>query len=143
MSVSLPENIKNGYSEVIGLGKSNIPLCRFLASHGVKHLVARDKNPRAALGNLADELEELGVTLVTGDCYLDGIGEGHENATVIFRSPGLRPDIPQIKAAIGKGALLSSEMELFLALASEKRITTVGITGSDGKTTSTTLTALV
>ena len=142
MSVSLPENIKNGYSEVIGLGKSNIPLCRFLVSHGVKHIVGRDKKPRAVLGNLADELEELGVTLVTGDCYLEGIGEGHEEATVIFRSPGLRPDIPQIKAAIGKGALLSSEMELFLALAAEKRITTVGITGSDGKTTSTTLTSL-
>lgn len=142
MAVVLPENIRNGYSEVIGLGKSNIPLCRFLSSHGVTKITGRDRKPREALGDLADELEALGVTLVTGEGYLDGIGKGHEAETVIFRSPGLRPDIPQIAETVKKGAFLSSEMELFLELAADKKVTTIGITGSDGKTTSTTLTSL-
>lgn len=142
MALSFFEKIKNGYSEVIGLGKSNIPLCRFLASHGAKHIVGRDRKTREALGPVADELEALGVKLVTGVDYLAGIGKDHESDTVIFRSPGLRPDVPQIAKAVSGGAVLSSEMELFLEFAAEKKVTTVGITGSDGKTTSTTLTSL-
>lgn len=142
MTASLSEKIKNGCSEVIGLGRSNIPLCRFLASHGAKRIVGRDRKTREALGPVADELESLGITLVTGTGYLDGIGKGYESYTVIFRSPGLRPDIPQIAEAVSEGAVLSSEMELFLELAEEKKVTTIGITGSDGKTTSTTLTSL-
>ena len=59
---------------------------------------------------------------------------------IIFRSPGLRPDIPAFKEAVERGAVLTSEMELFFELTPA---TVIGITGSDGKTTSTTLTGLI
>ena len=119
---------------VIGLGISNLPLVRFLRSHGVA-LTARDRKDRAALGDVADELRALGVPLILGEDYLKDITED-----VIFRSPGLRPDLAPLKQAEARGAEITSEMELFFSLTPAL---TVGITGSDGKTTTTTLTYLL
>lgn len=118
---------------VVGLGISNLPLIDFLLSHGA-HVTGRDKKTRDALGDVATQLEKKGVRLITGDGYLDRLDEG-----VIFRSPGLRPDLPQFASAVANGAVLTSEMELFLTLTPA---TVIGITGSDGKTTTTTLTGL-
>ena len=80
---------------------------------------------------LAD-FEARGVRFVTGEGYLAEI-----RADVIFRSPGIRPDIPEISAAIEKGADLTSEMALFCDFT---KANIIAITGSDGKTTTTTLT---
>lgn len=60
------------------------------------------------MGALADELERGGCTLRLGPDYLEGL---HED--VIFRTPGLRPDMPQIAAAVSDGSVLTSEMEAF------------------------------
>lgn len=119
---------------VIGIGISNLPLVRFLVAHGVI-LTARDKRSPEALGTTAEELSSLGVRLITGEGYLDDIDED-----VIFRSPGVRPDLPPLCEAVARGAILTSEMELFLELTPA---TVLGITGSDGKTTTTTLTHLL
>ena len=118
---------------VVGLGISNLPLIDFLLSSGA-HVTARDRKARAELGAVADRLEAAGVRLILGEQYLDDLTE-----KVIFRSPGLRPDLPAFTAAVQGGALLTSEMELFLELTPA---TVIGITGSDGKTTTTTLTGL-
>ncbi len=107
-----------------------MPLIDYLLARGAT-VSARDKKTRKELGETADSLEKKGVKLILGDGYLDGITED-----VIFRSPGIRPDLPEIAAARERGALLSSEMELFFELTKAK---TIGITGSDGKTTTTTL----
>jgi UDP-N-acetylmuramoylalanine--D-glutamate ligase len=115
----------------VGLGISNLPLVRFLASHGVR-VSGRDRKSREALGESARELEALGVSLILGEDYLEGITED-----VIFRSPGIRPDLPPFEKAMARGAVMTSEMELFLELTPA---TVIGITGSDGKTTTTTLT---
>lgn len=88
----------------------------------------------------ADELISLGVKIVSGEGYLDGIGGDHPERTVIFRAPGIRPDAEGIRSAVERGALLTSEMELFLELTPAK---VFGITGSDGKTTTTTLVGLI
>ncbi len=128
------QRIKAEPCAVVGLGISNLPLVEFLLSHGAR-VTVYDQKPRAALGELADRLEKRGVRLCLGDGYLDRL-----DARWIFRSPGLRPDLPPICEALRKGACLTSEMELFLDLTPA---TVIGITGSDGKTTTTTLTGLM
>lgn len=119
---------------VVGLGKSNLPLIRFLHAHGIIP-TARDRKSRAELGEIAEELQGLGVKLILGEDYLKNITED-----VIFRSPGLRPDLPAFAQAVAGGAEITSEMELLFSLTPAM---TVGITGSDGKTTTTTLTYLL
>ena len=73
---------------VIGIGISNTPLIRTLSKAGID-VTACDKSEREAFGPLAEELESMGVTLRLGPAYLDGLDQD-----VIFRSPGIRPDIP-------------------------------------------------
>ena len=127
---SLEKAIKSGRVPVLGIGISNIPLIDHLLSRGAR-VSARDMKTKEALGDIARGLEEKGVELILGKGYLDNITED-----VIFRSPGIRPDLAGIADAVSRGALLTSEMELFFEM-TKARI--IGITGSDGKTTTTTL----
>lgn len=113
---------------VVGLGISNRPLVDFLLSSGAR-VTVYDKKSREALGEVADELEARGVRLVLGENYLD-VAE-----KVIFRTPGIRADA--INAP--DGAYITGEMELFFELTPAK---IYAVTGSDGKTTTTTLTHL-
>ena len=119
---------------VVGIGVSNRPLIDFLLMRGAI-VCARDKKSREQLGDTADELEKQGAILRLGEDYLEDLDE-----EIIFRAPGIRPDIPAFVAAVERGAVLTSEMELFFELTPA---TVIGITGSDGKTTSTTLTGLI
>ncbi|MBQ9086374.1 MAG: UDP-N-acetylmuramoyl-L-alanine--D-glutamate ligase [Clostridia bacterium] len=117
--------------DILGLGVSNLPLAEQLHAMGIS-LTVRDKKPLSELGDAANRLAREGVSFITGDgCFDAPKGE------VIFRSPGIRPDLPGLLAAKAAGAELTSEIELFLKLTNN---TTYAITGSDGKTTSTTLT---
>lgn len=116
---------------ILGLGVSNAPLAELLTEAGVS-ITVYDKKTPSELGKTAIALAEQGVRFVSGPAYLDKIDED-----MIFRSPGIRPDIPSISEAVGHGAILTSEMEMFLRLT---RAGVLGITGSDGKTTTTTLT---
>ncbi len=126
--------IKDGKTDVLGIGISNLPLIRMLCSMGAR-VTARDMKTCEQLGDVAAELRALGVILVTGEDYLENI-----DGDIVFRAPGIRPDLPQIKAATDRGALLTSEMEFFLEITPA---TVLGITGSDGKTTTTTLTSKI
>ena len=114
---------------VIGIGVSNLPLIRRLAEEGC-HVTACDRRERDAL-ETAEELERLGVTLSLGECYLENL-----HADVVFRTPGVRPDLPPIAKAVEEGAVLTSEMEVFFEVCPCRII---AVTGSDGKTTTTTL----
>ena len=117
---------------VIGIGVSNTPLIKMLVRAGVQ-VTACDKRDRADFGGQAEALESLGVTLRLGEDYLEGLDQD-----VIFRTPGLRPDVPQLLAARERGAVLTSEMEAFFEVCPCQMI---GVTGSDGKTTTTTIIA--
>ncbi len=129
------ERFENKKTAVIGIGVSNLPLIRFLLDAGAD-VCARDIKPIDELSPEVKTLcEQRGLSVICGEGYLDGIEE-----EIIFRSPGLRPDTPQIAEAVANGAELTSEMELFFSL-TPARI--VAITGSDGKTTTTTLTYLL
>lgn len=128
------EYFKGKSVSLIGAGISNLPLASRLV--GLCSVVTvRDKKSREELGECAAELEKLGAKLILGDSYLDGICED-----VIFRSPGIRPDIPQFKEAVKNGSVLTSEMEFFLSL---EPCRIYAVTGSDGKSTTTTLSYLM
>lgn len=120
---------------VLGVGVSNIPLIKFLLESGA-HITARDKKSITALAENPvldiDGLEKAGVRFVTGDDYLCGMTED-----IIFKTPGLRSDVPEI-AARKNDSVITSEMEAFLSICPCKII---AVTGSDGKTTTTTLVA--
>ena len=126
------DSIRDKKVYVFGIGVSNIPLIKMLRAHGIA-VTACDKNTREGLGKTAEELEALGVKLHLGEGYMDGI-----DADLIFRSPGIRPDVPAFEAAAAKGAKVTSEMEVFFDVCPCKKI---AVTGSDGKTTTTTIIA--
>ncbi len=128
--------LKGKTAAVLGVGISNIPLIDFLLKNGVK-VTARDKK---SLEKLAENpkldikrLQDAGVTFVTGENYLENITE-----QIVYKSPGIRFDKPEIVKAYQNGALITSEMEAFLSLCPSKII---AVTGSNGKTTTTTLIA--
>ena len=115
---------------VIGIGVSNTPLIKMLLRSGIK-VTACDKRSQEDLGGVAEELESLGARLYLGEDYLK-----HLDHDVIFRTPGLRPDVPELEAAKARGSVVTSEMEVFFQVCPCRRI---GVTGSDGKTTTTTI----
>ncbi len=124
--------IKGKCVSVIGIGVSNVPLIRFLTDAGAV-VTAHDKKNKEQLGDVYDELVDLGTRLVLGEGYLKNIPQ---NTEVIFKTPGLRIDVPELVEAAEKGITVTSEMELFFELCPGQII---AITGSDGKTTTTTL----
>lgn len=130
-TVELIKNrIKNARCAVLGFGVSNVPLVELLLECG-NEITVHDKKDIDKLGEKAKLFSEKGVRFITGDNYLDEI-----DADIIFRSPGIRPDYNGIRKAIENGAELTSEMELFLELTPAY---VLGVTGSDGKTTTTTI----
>ena len=98
------DKLKGKNVAVIGIGVSNRPLIELLLSHGIA-VTACDRKDRAALGDLADQLEARGCQLQLGEGYLEGLSQD-----VIFRTPGMRPDLPQLERAIQGGSRLTSEM---------------------------------
>ena len=121
--------IKGKKVGVVGIGVSNKPVISQLVSLGAQ-VIACDR--RSDIGDEKKELEDLGVKLELGEGYLESIPD----CQVVFRSPSMRPDNPYLEKARERGALITSEMEQFLKYCPAK---VIGITGSDGKTTTSTL----
>ncbi len=115
---------------VLGLGVSNQPLVRLLLENGCK-VTGCDKTPREKLDDTVLKLEEIGCTLKTGEDYLENL-----SADLVFRTPGLHPNHPALEGLRQTGAEITSEMDVFFRLCPCK---TIAVTGSDGKTTTTTL----
>lgn len=117
---------------VVGAGISNTPLIESLLDAGVETTV-RDKRSRTELGEAADIFESHGARLALGSAYLEDLNED-----VIFRTPGLMPSNPALREAVDRGSVLTSEMEAFFDVCPCKII---AVTGSDGKTTTTSIIA--
>ena len=128
------ERLRGKRAVVLGIGVSNRPLIRMLLEYGAE-VTACDKTPREKLDEEVLALERLGARLHVGEDYLEGL-----EADVVFRTPGMRPDLPQIRRLTEGGAQLTSEMEAFFEVCPCTRI---AVTGSDGKTTTTTLIAKI
>ena len=114
----------------IGIGTSNLPLIRLFAEKGAK-VQALDKKDFESLGQNGALAKEYGAELILGESYLDSI-----NADIVFRSPGTPFYRPELVAVRESGRVLTSEMEVFFDLCPCK---TIAVTGSDGKTTTTTI----
>ena len=115
---------------VLGLGVSNRPLVRLLLEFGCD-VLGCDRTPREKLDPEVLQLEQSGCKLSVGDNYLDGV-----EADILFRTPGMHPGHPAIEALRSRGAQVTSEMEVFFGVCP---CTLLAVTGSDGKTTTTTL----
>lgn len=123
-------SIRDKRIAVIGIGVSNTPLLRLLLSCGCD-VTACDKRSLAKLGMEALDLIGRGAKLKLGEKYLENLD--HD---IIFRTPGLMPFDEHLVKAAEKGSLITSEMEVFFALCPCR---TIAITGSDGKTTTSTI----
>ena len=123
-------SLKDKKIAVLGLGVSNRPLVRLLLEYGC-HVTGCDRTPREQLDAEVLELEQLGCHLRVGENYLEDV-----SADVVFRTPGMHPANPAICALRSHGAEVTSEMEVFFEVCPCRII---AVTGSDGKTTTTTL----
>ena len=124
------ESLKGKRIAVFGLGVSNRPLVRLLLEFGCD-VLGCDRTPREKLDEEVLELERQGCKLSVGEGYLDGL-----EADLVFRTPGMHPGNPALEDLRARGAEVTSEMEVFFELCP---CTILAITGSDGKTTTTTL----
>ena len=117
---------------VMGLGVSNRPLVRLLLSYGCD-VLGCDQTHREKLDPEVLELEKQGCRLQVGSAYLENI-----SADLVFRTPGMHPGNPALVKLSSDGAQITSEMEIFFELCP---CTIIAVTGSDGKTTTTSLIA--
>lgn len=124
--------IKGKRIAMCGIGVSNTQLILNFLSKGAK-VYACDRRSREMIGDLADTLEKAGARLKLGEGYLDNL-----EVDIIFRTPGMSFNLPELEAARKKGIAVTSEMEVFFDLCPA---TVFAVTGSDGKTTTTTLIA--
>lgn len=124
------ENVKGKRVAFCGLGRSNLPLIDMYKKFGAE-VIACDKRSFEQLGQTASELENKGVILSLGESYLKDL-----NVDLLFRTPGMNYNMPELSALRNKGVIITSEIETFFELCPCKII---AVTGSDGKTTTTTL----
>jgi UDP-N-acetylmuramoylalanine--D-glutamate ligase len=125
------KNIINKRVAVLGIGISNTPLIKYLAKLGVD-ITAFDMADRERLADTLKSFEGLNIKYSLGKTYLDNL----KGFDVIFKTPRVRFDIPQLIREREKGAVVTSEMEVFVDLCPAQIF---AVTGSDGKTTTTTL----
>ena len=124
------QNVKGKDITVIGIGISNLPLIKYLVLLGA-NVTACDRRSKEDLGEVAAELEGMGAVLTLGGDYLKNL-----SGDIIFKTPGMRFDVPELLAAKENGSKVISEMEVFFDVCPAHII---AVTGSDGKTTTTTL----
>ena len=113
-------SLRGKTAAVLGIGVSNTPLIELLCRNGVQ-VIACDKKSREDLGERAKQLEALGAHLQLGEGYLDDL-----RADVVFRTPGMRPDVPALLGAKARGSVVTSEMEIFFEVCP---CTIIGVTG--------------
>lgn len=126
------DNICGKRVAICGIGNNNVPVILQFLDAGA-NVVACDRRTAEQLGDTAEKLRLAGATLQLGEQYLADL-----DADLILRTPGMKPYLPEFEAARAKGITVTSEMELFFDLC-EAPI--YAVTGSDGKTTTTTIVA--
>ena len=124
------EDIKGKKIAFLGIGGSNLPLAKIFRQKGAI-VFACDKREKEQLGKTGEELEQMGITLKLGEHYLEQL-----DVDMMFRTPGMRFHTKELEQAREKGIVVTSEMEVFFEVCPSHII---AVTGSDGKTTTTTL----
>lgn len=117
---------------VLGIGVSNVPLIDYLYKHASIVTLFDKKEEEKIDKSIINKIKKYGMNLSLGENYLEKL----TGFDIIFRSPSMRPDIPEIVKELERGAILTSEIELVIEMCPG---TVIGVTGSDGKTTTTSL----
>ncbi|AGC47469.1 UDP-N-acetylmuramoylalanine--D-glutamate ligase [Myxococcus stipitatus DSM 14675] len=118
---------------VYGLAKSGVAALRLLRQHGA-HVTALDARGEDALGDVAREVKSLGATLVTVPAPQGLL----ESQALVVVSPGVPLALPELRAAAAAGVPIWGEVEL--ASRFLESVPLFGITGTNGKSTTTALT---
>ncbi|MFP3867462.1 MAG: UDP-N-acetylmuramoyl-L-alanine--D-glutamate ligase [Desulfobacteraceae bacterium] len=116
---------------VVGLGKTGVALCKFLAHQGARVIVT-DAAPAETLGPVMEEVRELVVEMALGQPQPPQMGD----IELIIISPGVPPELPWLQQAVSEGIPLMGELELASRLL---RVPVAAISGTNGKTTTTEL----
>lgn len=117
---------------VLGIGVSNVPLIDYLYKHTSIVTLFDKKEEEKIDKSIINKIKKYGMNLSLGKNYLEKL----TGFDIIFRSPSMRPDTPEIVKELERGAILTSEIELVIEMCPG---TVIGVTGSDGKTTTTSL----
>ena len=115
-----------------GIGTSNLPLIELFIKYGAS-VTACDRRTREQLGDSADVAQKAGAKLSLGDDYLKNL-----DVDIVFRTPGMRYYMDELVEMRNRGVVVTSEMEVFFDLCPCK---IYAVTGSDGKTTTTSIIA--
>lgn len=115
-----------------GIGTSNLPLIELFIKYGAS-VTACDRRTKEQLGDSADVAQKAGAKLSLGDDYLKNL-----DVDIVFRTPGMRYYMDELVEMRNRGVVVTSEMEVFFDLCPCK---IYAITGSDGKTTTTSIIA--
>ena len=124
------ESVKGKRVAFIGIGTSNLPLIKQFSDKGAS-VIACDRKGFEDLGENGVKAKKYGARLKLGDDYLSDI-----DADIVFRSPGTPFYKDELVKLREDGKVLTSEMEVFFDLCP---CTAIAVTGSDGKTTTTTI----
>jgi UDP-N-acetylmuramoylalanine--D-glutamate ligase len=125
-------NLKNKKIAVVGAGMEGVSSVKFLSGKASAVYLLDKKNESDLEPEFLGEISKLGAKTVLGRNYLDNLKE----FDIVFRSPGVRPDLPQLKEAGKRGVEITSQTMLFFDLCPSP---IVGVTGTKGKGTTSTL----
>jgi len=124
-------DIQNKKIAFIGTGVTNTNIIKLFLSKNLNVTIC-DRKSAEQMGELYNELAGLGAKYILGETYLDSLTD----FDIVFRSPGVYFNNPKLQDAVKKGVAVTSEMEVFFDLCPCK---IYAVTGSDGKTTTTTI----
>ena len=124
--------IKGKKIAIIGIGVSNIPLLDYLQNKSCFVTVFDKRDVTNIDKNVLNKIIDYNMEMSLGEDYLSKLN----GFDVIFRSPSCRPDTKELQEESKRGALITSEIEMLMKLTPA---TVIGVTGSDGKTTTTSL----
>lgn len=127
------DDIQTKHIAFIGTGVSHTELIRKFREKQIPVTVC-DKRSADQFQQVYDELSAIGVKFILGEQYLDSLTD----FDIVFRTPGMYFHHPALTKARQEGVVITSEMEVFFDLCPCK---IYAVTGSDGKSTSTTLIA--
>jgi len=125
-------SLENKKIAIIGLGVSNEPLIDYMYERKAIITVFDSRTEDKIDNNILNKIIKYNIDRYFGENYLSNL----KDFDIIFKSPSCRPDLPEIEQEVKRGAKLTSEIELVLELVPCK---VIAVTGSDGKTTTTSL----
>ena len=126
------ESLKGKKVAILGLGVSNLPLIDYLYEKEANIYLFDAKEYNQLDKNIQDKINKYNLNSVLGNNYMDKV----TGFDIIFRSPSILPTRTELVKEANNGCLVTTEIEMLMKLIPSKII---GITGSDGKTTTTTL----